>query len=59
LNEPAREARELAVSTEEYARVIDTVEGPCFRGLIEMAWEAGSRGQELLNLEARFVEVRV
>jgi hypothetical protein len=44
LNEPAREARELAVTPEEYARVIGTVEGPCVRDLIEMAWETGSRG---------------
>jgi hypothetical protein len=59
LNESARVARELAVTPEEYARVIDTVEGPCFHDLIEMAWETGGRVQELRNLEARFVEVRV
>jgi integrase len=36
-------AREMAVGPEEYARVIETVEEPCFRDLIEMAWEAGAR----------------
>ena len=57
LKKPAREAREMAVTPEEYARVIETVEEPRFRDLIELAWETGSRGQELGKLEARFVDL--
>lgn len=57
IKKPAREAREMAVSPEEYARVIETVEEPRFRDLIEMAWETGGRVQELRLLEARFVDL--
>jgi integrase len=57
MKKPAREAREMAVTPEEYARVLETVEEPRFRDLIEMAWETGSRGQELRELEARFVDL--
>src|SRR4051812_18532937 len=57
MKKPAREAREMAVTPEEYARVIETVEEPHFRDLIEMASETGSRAQELRKLEARFVDL--
>jgi integrase len=57
MKKPAREAREMAVTPEEYARVIDTVEEPRFRDLIELAWETGGRVQELRKLEARFVDL--
>jgi integrase len=57
MKKPAREAREMAVSPEEYARIIETVEEPCFRDLIDMAWETGARVQELRKVEARFVEL--
>jgi integrase len=56
MKKPAREAREMAVSPEEYARVLETVVEPCFRDLIEIAWETGSRVQELRRFEARFVD---
>jgi hypothetical protein len=52
IKKPAREAREMAVSPEEYARVIETVKEPRFRDLIEMMWETGSRVQELRQIEA-------
>jgi integrase len=57
MKKPAREAREMAVTPEEYARVIETVEEPRFRDLIELAWETGSRVQELRKFEARFVDL--
>lgn len=57
MKKPAREAREMAVSPEEYARVLETVEEPRFRDLIEMTWETGSRVQELRQIEARFVDL--
>lgn len=58
IKKPAREAREMAVSPEEYARVIETVEEPRFRDLIEMAWDTGGRVQELRQIEARFVDLQ-
>lgn len=57
MKKPAREARELAVTPEEYARVLETVEEHRFRDLIEMAWETGARVQELRQIEARFVDL--
>ena len=36
----------------EYATIVRTVEEPCFRDLIEIAWETGARVQELRKLEA-------
>lgn len=57
MKKPAREAREMAVSPEEYARVIQAVDEPRFRDLIELAWETGGRVQELRQLEARFVDL--
>lgn len=54
MKKPARDARELAVSPEECSRVIETVEEPRFRELIEMAWETGGRVQELRHIAARF-----
>jgi integrase len=41
---------------EEYARVIEAVKEPCFRDLLEMAWETGARVQELRKIDARFVD---
>jgi integrase len=57
MTKPAREAREMAVSPAEYARVLEAVEEPRFRDLIETAWETGARVQELRQLEARFVDL--
>jgi integrase len=57
LKKPAREAREMAVTPEEYSRVLEAVEEPRFRDLIETAWETGGRVQELRKLEARFVDL--
>ena len=57
MKKSTREAREMAVTPEEYARVMGTVEEPHFRDLIEISWETGSRVQELRKLEARFVDL--
>jgi integrase len=56
LKKPAREAREFAVLPDQYAEILDTVQDPSFRDLIEMAWETGSRVQELRKIEARFFD---
>ena len=56
VKKPSREAREFAVQPEEYAEIIDTIAEPNFRDLLEMAWETGSRVQELRKIEARFFD---
>jgi integrase len=57
VKKPAREARDMAVSPVEYARVIETVKEPCFRDLLELSWETGARVQELRKIEARFLDL--
>jgi integrase len=57
VNKPAREAREMAVSPAEYARVVETVKEPRFLDLIELSWETGARVQELRKIEARFPDL--
>src|SRR5271165_3852030 len=57
MKKPAREAREMAFSSAENAEVVETVTDPCFRDLLELAWETGSRPQELLKLEARYLDM--
>ena len=47
MQKPAREAREDALSPAEYAEVVAGVKEPCFRDLLELAWETGARPQEL------------
>jgi integrase len=53
---PAREAREMAVSPAEYATIISAVREPNFRDLIELNWECGARPQEIRKIEARFFD---
>ncbi len=57
MKKPAREARESAISPEEYAKVMAMVDEPKFLDLIELAWETGARVQELRQFEARFVDL--
>ena len=57
MKKPAREAREMAFSSAEYAEVVETVTEPCFRDLLELAWETGARPQELRKLEARYLDM--
>ena len=57
MKKPTRESREMAVTPEEYVRIMGTIEEPHFRDLIEISWETGSRVQELRKLEARFVDL--
>jgi integrase len=57
MKKPAREAREMAISPAEYATIIEAVEEPCFRDLIELAWETGARVQELRQIEARYLDL--
>ena len=47
MKKASREVREMAVSPEEYARVVATIKEPRFRELIELSWETGARVQEL------------
>jgi integrase len=56
VQKPAREAREMAVSPAEYRKIIAAISSPNFRDLVEMAWETGSRVQELRKIEARYFD---
>lgn len=56
VEKPAREVRELAISPKDYAEVMEKVAEPNFRTLLELAWETGSRPQELRKIEARFFD---
>ncbi len=56
LKKPAREAREMAISPEEYATILEAMKTGAFRDLLELAWETGARVQELRKIEGRFVE---
>lgn len=56
MKKPAREARELATSPADYTEVMAAVVEPNFRELVALAWECGARPQELVKIEARFVE---
>ena len=47
----------MAVSPEEYARVVAAIKEPRFRGLIELSWETGARVQELRKIEAKFLDM--
>jgi integrase len=56
VEKPAREARELTVSPQDYVEVMEKVSEPNFRILLELAWETGARVQELRKIEARFLD---
>lgn len=53
---PGREARELAVSPADFEEVMAAATEPNFRELIRFAWESGVRPQEIVKIEARFVD---
>jgi integrase len=55
LKKPAREIRELAVTPADYAEVMEAVEEPNFRALLDFAWETGVRPQEVVKIEARHI----
>jgi integrase len=57
VRKPAREGRETAVSPSEYREIMDAVEEPNLRDLLELAWETGARVQELRVIEARHVDL--
>lgn len=56
VKKPAREAREMAVTPAEYAKVIAAIKTPQFRDLIELSWETGSRPQELRRIRCEYYE---
>lgn len=57
LTKPEAEARDIVISAEEYAAILDVVKEPNFRDLIVVAWETGARPRELRIVEARHVQV--
>ncbi len=56
LDKPEAEARDIVISDEEYATILEIVKEPNFRDLIVAAWETGARPRELLTVEARYVQ---
>jgi integrase len=56
VKKPSREAREMAISPDEYEKIIAAIQTPTFRDLIELSWETGMRVQELRKVEARFFD---
>lgn len=56
VEKPGREARELAVSPADFEAVMAAVEEPNFRELIRFCWESGVRPQEVVKIEARFID---
>jgi integrase len=58
MKKPAREARDVVISPEEYASVVETIREPNFRDLIELSWETGARVQELRKIEARYLDLK-
>jgi integrase len=59
IEKPGREARELAINSAQYVRIMDSVTEVNFRALLEVAWETGARPQELRAIEARHVEFKL
>jgi integrase len=57
VRKPAREGRELAISSVEYRQIMAAVQETGFHDLLELAWETGARVQELRTIEARHVDL--
>lgn len=57
LEKPAQGRREQLISVEEYRQILDLVKDPTFRDLVELAWETGTRPQELFTVEASYVDL--
>ncbi len=57
IRKPGREARELAITPVQYVEIMQAVAEPNFRMVLELAWETGSRPQELRIIEARHVDL--
>jgi integrase len=56
VKKPPRQARELAITPRDYAEAMAHVAEPNFRELLELAWETGVRPQEIVKIEARFLD---
>jgi integrase len=56
MEKSAREAREVALTPEQYEQVMKVVDEPNFRDLLAFAWESVVRPQEIVRIEAAFVD---
>ena len=54
---PSAEARDVAISKQEFDRLLAFVRNDSFRDLLITTWESGCRPQESLRVEARHVDV--
>jgi integrase len=57
LTKPEPEERDIVISAEEYAAILDVVKEPNLRDLIVTAWETGARPRELCIVEAKHVQL--
>jgi integrase len=57
VEKPGGEAREVVVSPEEYAKLLELAGDQEFRDLLVTAWETGCRAQEIIKVEARHVDL--
>ena len=57
LEKPQAGRREQCITQTEYLSILDHIRDESFRDVLETAWESGPRPQELLNVEARHVDL--
>jgi site-specific recombinase XerD len=59
MEKPGREDRELAITPAEFEEILASVKEPNFRDLLRFTWESGVRPQEIVRIEARFVQLEL
>jgi len=57
LRAPAKTSREVIVSPEQYAKLLEAITDVPFKSFVRFLWETGCRPQEACKLEARHVEL--
>ncbi len=55
---PSPERREVLITDEQYAQLLNAIRDPGFYDLVVTTWETGCRPQESLRVEARHVDVK-
>jgi integrase len=55
---PSAERREVLITDNEYALLLDAIRDPGFYDLVVTTWETGCRPQESLRVEARHVDLK-
>src|SRR4029079_9951055 len=55
---PSAERREVLITNDEYALLLNAIRDPGFYDLVVTTWETGCRPQESLRVEARHVDLK-